>query len=110
MTELNLKSHRQFVQEQIQADPEFAGLLEETRREVAFAIELARLRERRKMTQQALAEATGIKQPMLARYERGQIPTVPTLQRLAQAMDAEVRITGSAIRFVPNRKTRVRST
>ena len=103
---LNFKSHRQYVQEQIDADPAFAVELEAARSEVQFAIGLARLREKRGLTQIALAEAAGIRQPMLARYERGQIPTVPTLQRLAQALNAEVRVSPTSITFVANRRPR----
>ena len=39
--------------------------------EARFAIALARLREKRGLTQQQLAQAAGLRQPMLARYERG---------------------------------------
>jgi transcriptional regulator with XRE-family HTH domain len=33
---------------------------------------------------------TGIKQPQIARIEKGQMPTLGTLWRLAEALDAEV--------------------
>lgn len=106
LRKLGFKSHRQYVAEQIAADPSFAEELEKARAEVHFAIQLARMRERRKLTQLALAEAAGLKQPMLARYERGQIPTVPTLQRLAKALNAEVRVTADTIDFVTPRRRR----
>jgi len=103
---LNFKSHRQYVAEQFAADPAFAEAYEAARLEVDFAIGLATLREKRGLTQQALADAAGLKQPMLARYERGQIPTVPTLQRLAEALDAEIRVSPTSVTFMPNRRTR----
>lgn len=103
---LNFKSLQQHIAEEIERDPHFADLLEAARLEVQFAIGLARIREKRGLTQQALAEAAGLRQPMLARYERGQIPTVPTLQRLAGALDAEVRVSPGAVTFVANRRPR----
>lgn len=106
MNALGFKTLRQYVQEQIDAEPAFAAELEAARAEVQFAIGLARIREKRGLTQIALAEAAGIRQPMLARYERGQIPTVPTLQRLARALNAEVRVSPTSVTFVANRRSR----
>lgn len=57
--------------------------------EVRFALALA---EARGMTQKQLSDVTKIKQPMLSRYERGQIPAVPTLQKIAAALNAQITI------------------
>lgn len=46
------------------------------------------LREKRGLTQSQLAELVGAKQPMIARYEKGQIPSVPMLQKLTHALSA----------------------
>lgn len=95
------KTHRQYVHEQIEKSPEFAAEYNKARAETRFAIELARLREQRGLTQQQLAQAAGIGQPMLARYERGQMPTVPTLQRLAAALNARILLSPDDVVFQP---------
>jgi ribosome-binding protein aMBF1 (putative translation factor) len=82
----------EFIQEELAADPTFADALRAAEVEVDFAIQLSRLRESRGLTQKSLAEQLGMKQPMLARIERGQMPTVPTLARLAKALGAEFTI------------------
>lgn len=56
----------------------------------AWELVLTEMREARGLTQRELSEKTGIKQPMLARIERGQMPTLPTLGRIAQALSARV--------------------
>ncbi|MDQ2798103.1 MAG: helix-turn-helix transcriptional regulator [Armatimonadota bacterium] len=61
--------------------------------ETRFALALAEMREARGLTQWELAEKTGIKQPMLARIERRQVLTLPTLRRLAHALNGRVIIT-----------------
>ena len=68
------KAHRQFVQEQIEKSPEFAAEYSKVQLEKSFAVALAMLREERGITQQQLADAAGLRQPMLARYENGQSP------------------------------------
>lgn len=98
---MNLKSHRQYADEQKAKSPEFAREYEKATSEARFAVALAMLREKRGLTQQEVAEKAGIAQPMLARYERGQLPTVPTLQRLAAALDARVTLLPDEIRIEP---------
>ena len=96
---LNFKTQRQYAQEHIATSPEFAAEYVRAQMETRFAVALAMLRQERGLTQQQLAEASGLSQPMLARYEKGQIPTVPTLQRLAAALDARVLLSPDAITF-----------
>ncbi len=56
-----------------------------------MAVELMELRERHGMTQEELAEATGIHQSEISRIERGSAnPTAKTLLRIAEALDARV--------------------
>jgi len=49
------------------------------------------MREQRGWTQAKLAEAAGLTQPAVARFEAGgTVPTIPVLERLAQALEAEL--------------------
>ena len=98
---MNLKSHRQYVNEETAKSPELAQEYEKATSEARFAVALAMLREKRGLTQQQVAEKAGIAQPMLARYERGQLPTVSTLQRLAAALNARVTLLPDEIRIEP---------
>ncbi len=85
------KSHRQYVEERIERDPEFAAALEEVDADLDFALELVRQRERRGWTQRQLAEVSGIKQPMIARIERGsQSPRYSTIRKLLHALEATI--------------------
>ena len=86
-----MKKHRQYVKEQIKKDPRFARELEEARAQVRLAFMIAHLREKRGWSQRDLARLTGIKQPQIARIEKGgQLPTLETLWRLADALHAKV--------------------
>lgn len=50
-----------------------------------------RLRESKGLTQKQLAVAAGMTQPAVARFEAGgTVPTIPILERLAAALDAEL--------------------
>ncbi len=70
------------------ADPDYAEAYEEFGKELNLAISLAEARESRHMTQRELAELSGIKQPMLARIERGQMPNLVTIAKIAAALNA----------------------
>ena len=49
------------------------------------------MRERRGWTQAQLAQAAGMTQPAVARFEAGgTVPTIPVLERLASALEAEL--------------------
>ncbi len=81
---------QQYVAEQIAASPTFAEELAKAREGTRLGLALTELREERGLTQREVSGRTGIKQPMLARIERGQMPTLPTLRRIAQALNARV--------------------
>jgi predicted transcriptional regulator len=86
-----MKKHRQYVKEQVKKDPRFAAELEEARAQVRLAVMITRLREKRGWSQRDLARITGIKQPQIARIEKGgQLSTLETLWRLADALKAQV--------------------
>ena len=58
-----------------------------------IAMQIVALREKAGLTQVELAERTGISQADISRIERAATsPTAKTLQRIAQALDAEVRL------------------
>jgi DNA-binding XRE family transcriptional regulator len=58
-----------------------------------LAVQFIELRERRGMTQAELAAATGLHQADISRIERGAAnPTERTLLRIADALDAELRL------------------
>ena len=90
LTQDQYKSHQQYVAEQVAASPAFAEELAKAREGTRLGLALTELREERGLTQREVSGLTGIKQPMLARIERGQMPTLPTLRRIAQALNARV--------------------
>ena len=95
-----MSSFKEFLQEQL-LDEEFAEAYTQVSEEMDFAVALAQRREELGLTQQALAQATGIKQPMIARIEGGQMPTAPTLQRLALGLRVGIVFTGAGILLMP---------
>ena len=95
-----MSSIKEFLQEQLE-DPEFAEQYEQIDQEMDFALALAQRREELGLTQQSLASETGIKQPMIARIERGQMPTAPTLQRLAKGLLVNIVFTGVGVMLIP---------
>jgi predicted transcriptional regulator len=89
--ETNSLSHDQYLQSKM-ANPEFAEEFARVRRELEFAVSLARLREAQGWTQSDLEAHSGVPQETISRIERGRIPAVPTLKRLAKALNASVLI------------------
>jgi transcriptional regulator with XRE-family HTH domain len=95
-----MTSFKEYLEEQL-LDEEFAEAYEQVSEEMDFAVALAMRREEIGLTQQALASETGIKQPMIARIESGQMPTAPTLQRLAKGLKVNIVFTGFGMMLVP---------
>ena len=63
-------------------------------RALRLAMEIRALRERKGLSQRQLAELVGTTQSAIARLEGGRIsPSLPTLDRIAAALDAEVTVT-----------------
>lgn len=88
-----MKRLRQYVHEQSRKSRDFAAHLERARSEVRLAVAVAQLRESRGMSQRDLARETGIKQPQIARLEKGdQLPTLDTLWRLLGTLDARMEL------------------
>ena len=62
-----------------------------------IGLQVMALRERHDLTQAELAERCGIDQADISRIERGATsPTARTLQRIAAALDADVRVVARA--------------
>jgi DNA-binding XRE family transcriptional regulator len=58
-----------------------------------IAVQVMMLRDKHGLTQAELAERCGVDQADISRIERGDInPTTRTLQRIAEALGAEVRL------------------
>ena len=63
-------------------------------RAIRVAFEIRRLRDKKGLSQRQLAELVGITQSAIARLEGGRIsPSLPTLDRIATALGAEVTVT-----------------
>lgn len=82
-----LISFKSYLNERMN-DPEFTLELEKAQEELRFAISLTLLREKRGLTQEGLGVLVGAKQPMIARYEKGQIPSVAMIKKLTHALNA----------------------
>jgi ribosome-binding protein aMBF1 (putative translation factor) len=62
-----------------------------------IAVQVMELRERQGLTQAELAERCGMDQGDISRIERGSTsPTARTLQRIAEALNADVRLVDRA--------------
>lgn len=63
-------------------------------RAIRLAYEIRALREERGISQRELAERVGTTQSAIARLEAGNVsPSLPTLDRIAEALDAELTVT-----------------
>jgi ribosome-binding protein aMBF1 (putative translation factor) len=83
-------------------DPDFAAAYREVKPETDFAFALAVAREKRGLTQQDLADKVDCKQQQIAKYERGVMPGAAVLQRLAQALNANITFeTSGAVTIAP---------
>ena len=98
-----MKPLRRYVAEQIKKNPEFAKELDTAEADVRLAVELARVRQQRGLTQRQLAARAGMKQPQIARLEQGgSLPNMSTLLRLLQVL-------GASVELGPDRSCRVRA-
>lgn len=77
--------------------PEARQELEVFEQAYDIAAQVMKLREQNGLTQAELAERCGMDQADISRIERGSTsPTARTLQRIADALDADVRIVARA--------------
>ena len=79
------------------AEPGAAEEYEATRLAYELGKAVRELRERHGWSQTQLAQAAGMTQSAVARFEAGgTVPTLPVLERLAHALDVQL-----AVRFAP---------
>ena len=75
-------------------DPEFKTHYEEERQALILAMKISRLREKKGLSQQQLAELMGTSQQAISRIESGEYEgfTLKTLEKLAEATGTRLRI------------------
>ncbi len=87
-----LTTFRELLAKQLE-NPEFRAEWERLAAARAVAELIATSRERKSLTQTALARAIGVRQPVVARIESGEHePTIETLIKLANALDIELMV------------------
>jgi len=83
---------REYLDEQLK-NPEFRAEYDALEGEFALIRQLIDLRIKRGLSQRDLAQRAGMQQPSIARLETGQTASLRTLRRVADALDADVRVT-----------------
>jgi DNA-binding XRE family transcriptional regulator len=71
-------------------DPAFASLYDETLAALRLGLALCEAREQLGLTQQEVEARTGVPQETLSRIERGRMPSLVTLQKIARALGVQV--------------------
>ncbi len=81
-------------------DPEFRKYFEEERQALALAMKIARLREKKGLSQKELAKLMGTSQQAISRIESGEYEgfSLKTLEKVAEATGTRLKI-----EFVPVR-------
>jgi ribosome-binding protein aMBF1 (putative translation factor) len=80
-----------------QLTPEDRARSDVFRQAYSLAMQVIELREQHGLTQAQLAERCGMDQADISRIERGAVsPTARTLQRVADALDADLRLVARA--------------
>ena len=87
-----MRSFNSMLDEQMD-DPEFATVFEAEIERLNAAVAVSRAREEARLTQEQLAERSGVSKVTINRIERGKLnPSMKTLSRLARAMGKQVRV------------------
>jgi transcriptional regulator with XRE-family HTH domain len=85
-----MKSHEALLAEEMARDPEFREHWEQTALARLVAAQLIKYRATNKLSQRALAEKLGKKQPYVARLEAGETnPDLETLVNISRALGIE---------------------
>ena len=83
-------------------DPAFAELYEEDLAALRLGLALCEARERLGLTQHEIGARAGIPQETLSRIERGRMPSLGTLQKIADALGVQVLVRpGRAVTVEP---------
>ncbi len=82
---------REYVDEQMK-NPEFRAAYDALEPEFTLIRQLIDLRIRRGLSQRELARRAGMQQPTLAHVESGKTASLRTLRRVANALNADVRV------------------
>jgi len=92
MRSADMKTNDEVIAEQM-TDPAFRAEWERTALARAIALRLVRYRADHQLSQRDLAKRLEMRQPQVARLERGDVnPTLETLMRLSGALDIEFTI------------------
>ena len=96
---IRLRTHDEVLKEFLK-DEEFRKGYKEELRKLRIAHALIKLRERRGLTQAALARRMRVSQPFIAKLESGEAHNfnLETLAKLAEALDSDLEV-----RFYPHR-------
>ena len=87
-----MRSFNSMLDEQMD-DPEFATVFEAEIERLNAAVAVSRAREEARLTQEQLAERSGVSRVTINRIERGKLnPSMKTLSRLARAMGKQERV------------------
>jgi len=97
------KSYQEYRDAAAQRDPTLQDDLREAAVQLELGLALNRLRHIRGLSKRALAELTGIKQPMLVRIERGsQSPGIETIAKIVRRVSWRFTI---SLRLCPSATT-----
>lgn len=88
------KTVQEWLDTERSRDAEFRRQVEETLNQMRIEQDLAKLRERRNVSQRQLAKILGVSQPAIAKIESGTVKNleIKTLVRYAMALGGRVRI------------------
>lgn len=87
-------SFMQWIDGQLEGDPQLRRRVEETLNEMRIEQDLAGLREKRGLSQTQLAKVVGVSQPAIAKIESGKVKNLQlkTLVKYAAALGGSVKV------------------
>lgn len=93
MKKKNVRTFRSRLREDLK-DPEFKTHYEEERQALKLAMKIAKLREKKGLSQQQMAKLMGTSQQAVSRIESGEYEgfTLKTLEKIAEATGTKVKI------------------
>jgi DNA-binding transcriptional regulator YiaG len=93
MKKTKMRTFRSRLREDLK-DPEFKKHYQEERQALKLAMKIAKLREKRGLSQQQLAKLMGTSQQAVSRIESGEYEgfTLKTLEKIAEATGKKVKI------------------